>query len=272
MQAMKALLIQIYQPTAHFRIPFTYQRRHTYPIPPYSTVIGLLCNLLGIYYHDENDDEATIDDNYVKLKKCKISISGHFDQKLTEYIWFRNLNKESHKTYFGSEAIREKNGEINHIGGQVPMKIDVLENLKTNIHIFKEDETFLKTIQENIKNPINRLDVIHLGRAEDWLVFDNIEMVDIIEYDLDKDYKHFFWIPQNIYPNDGSYNETFYKSEGIFYNLPIFATIKGYNQTYDKNGERSFTFMKTKLNNGALVGLKYLYDETNDLPVFLADL
>jgi hypothetical protein len=30
--------------------------------------------------------------------------------------------------------------------------------------------------------------------------------------------------------------------------------------------------MKTKLNNGALVGLKYLYDETNDLPVFLADL
>jgi CRISPR-associated protein Cas5t len=272
MQAMKALLIQIYQPTAHFRIPFTYQRRHTYPIPPYSTVIGLLCNLLGIYYHDENDDEATIDDNYVKLKKCKISISGHFDQKLTEYIWFRNLNKESHKTYFGSETIREKNGEINHIGGQVPMKIDVLENLKTNIYIFNEDETFLKTIQENIKNPINRLDVIHLGRAEDWLVFDNIEMVDIIEYDLDKDYKHFFWIPQNIYYSDDSYNETFYKSEGIFYNLPIFATIKGYNQTYDKNGERSFTFMKTKLNNGALVGLKYLYDETNDLPVFLADL
>jgi len=71
MQAMKALLIQIYQPTAHFRIPFTYQRRHTYPIPPYSTVIGLLCNLLGIYYHDENDDEATIDDNYVKLKNVK---------------------------------------------------------------------------------------------------------------------------------------------------------------------------------------------------------
>jgi hypothetical protein len=51
-------------------------------------------------------------------------------------------------------------------------------------------------------------------------------MVDIIEYDLDKDYKHFFWIPQNIYPNDGSYNETFYKSEGIFYNLPIFALLK----------------------------------------------
>lgn len=44
-----------------------------------------------------------------------------------------------------------KNGEINHIGGQVPMKIDVLENLKTNIYIFNEDETFLKTIQENIK-------------------------------------------------------------------------------------------------------------------------
>jgi len=41
------LRLQLYQPHAHFRIPFSYQRRHTYPIPPYSTVIGFLSNLLG---------------------------------------------------------------------------------------------------------------------------------------------------------------------------------------------------------------------------------
>lgn len=42
------LRIRIYRPQAHYRVPFTYQRRHTYPIPPYSTVIGFLCNVLGI--------------------------------------------------------------------------------------------------------------------------------------------------------------------------------------------------------------------------------
>jgi len=71
---MKALLIKIYQPTAHYRMPFTYQRRHTYPIPPYSTVIGFLCNMLGIIHQDN--------EWYKKLKKCKLSISGRFEQKI----------------------------------------------------------------------------------------------------------------------------------------------------------------------------------------------
>ena len=29
-----ALRLKIYQPTAYFRLPFAYQRRHTYPLPP----------------------------------------------------------------------------------------------------------------------------------------------------------------------------------------------------------------------------------------------
>jgi len=259
---MKALLIKIYQPTAHYRMPFTYQRRHTYPIPPYSTVIGFLYNMLGIIHQDN--------EWYKKLKKCKLSISGRFEQKMTEYIWFRNLSKKSHEAYFGSTEIREKNGEINHIGGQSPMRIDVLENMHLNIHI-AGDEDFLTDLEDYLYNPVNRLDTIHLGRAEDWLVFESIRSVELEKCERDKNYNHFFWIPQSIYLID-NIKFDFNKTEGLFYNLPVFATTNGYEQTYNHNAERTFTYMRTKLNDGAVKGIEYLYDVQTAIPVFLADI
>ena len=259
---MKALLIKIYQPTAHYRMPFTYQRRHTYPIPPYSTVIGFLCNMLGIAHQDN--------EWYKKLKECKLSISGRFEQKLTEYIWFRNLRKKSHEAYFDSAEIREKNGEINHIGGQSPMRIDVLENMHLNIHI-AGDEDFLTDLEAYLYNPVSRLDTIHIGRAEDWLVFESIRFVELEKCDRDKNYNHFFWIPRSIYLTD-NIKFDFDKTEGLFYNLPVFATISGYEQTYNHNAERTFTYMRSKLNDGAVKGLEYLYDVHTAIPVFLADI
>ena len=185
---MKVLKIKIYQPTAHYRMPFTYQRRHTYPIPPYSTVIGFLCNLLGIDYQGN--------ELYEELQNCRLSVSGKFEIKLTEYIWFRNLSKASHERCFGSASIREKNGEVNHIGGQSPMRIDVLENMHLNIHLSSENEEFLHKLEKYLHNPVNRLESIHLGRAEDWLVFESIKMIDLISCSKDKNYNNFFWIPQ----------------------------------------------------------------------------
>jgi CRISPR-associated protein Cas5t len=257
---MKALLIKIYQPTAHYRMPFTYQRRHTYPIPPYSTVIGFLCNMLGIDYQGNK--------KYEQLKKCKLSVSGRFEQKLTEYIWFRNLSKGSHEKYFGSTETREKNGEINHIGGQSPMRIDVLENMHLNIHI-AGDENFLSELETNLYNPVNRLETVHLGRAEDWLVFESIQLVDLEKSDRDKNYNHFFWIPQHM---DTTEEVNFDTADGLFYNLPVFATIKDYEKTFNRHAERSFSYMRSKLNDGAIKGMEYLYDKQSDVPVFLADL
>lgn len=259
---MKALRIKIYQPTAHYRMPFTYQRRHTYPIPPYSTVIGFLCNMLGIDYQGN--------ELFEELQNCKLSVSGRFDIKLTEYIWFRNLSKASHEKCFGSASIREKNGDVNHIGGQSPMRIDVLENMNLNIHLASENEEFIQKLEEYLHNPVDRLETIHLGRAEDWLVFESIEMVDLIPSSRDKNYNHFFWIPKFTYIPE-SLKFDFDKADGLFYNLPTFVSIKDYDKTFNRHAERSFKYMRSKLNDGAITGMnEYLFD--GEVPVFLADL
>lgn len=208
-------------------------------------------------------------ERYCKLKKCKLSVSGRFEQKLTEYIWFRNLSKSSHEKYFGSIEVREKNGEINHMGGQSPMRIDVLENIHLNIHL-AGSEDFLLELEECLHNPVNRLETVHLGRAEDWLVFECVQLVELEKSNRDKDYNHFFWIPQQIEVGD-AFDFDFNKVDGLFYNLPVFATIKDYDKSLNHHGEREFTYMRSKLNDGAITGVEYLYDKQSEIPVFLAD-
>ncbi len=164
---MKLLRIQIYQPQAHYRIPYTYQRRHTYPIPPYSTVIGFLVNLLGIYNQNSNDFENGI-------KKLKISIAGKFQCKSTEMIWFRNLSKDKHSTRFGFAENRIWAGHIEHFGGQSQMFIDILNDVELVIYLYHQDDNFLQKICNEISNPQNRLEILHIGRAEDWIVFKHL--------------------------------------------------------------------------------------------------
>lgn len=90
------LKIKIYQPQAHFRIPFSYRRRHTYPVPPYSTVLGLIANVLGIR-NLPGQEEPCVNDNcnclYHKLKRINIGVCGNFETKVEEYFWLRNLEK-----------------------------------------------------------------------------------------------------------------------------------------------------------------------------------
>ncbi len=267
---MNALRIRIYQPQAHYRIPFTYQRRHTYPIPPYSTVIGFLCNVLGI------DDQSKPE--YKKLRGIKISIAGRFESKTTEYIWFRNLSKTAHVGRFGYVENRSVGGHVEHIGGQVPVLIDVLDNVRLMIHLAHEDETFLGFMKSSLENPVRRLEVLHVGRAEDWIVIEELSEV----FDLrklqprrrDANYRHFFWIPQRMLLSNGNSNGVsgFDEHDGLLYNLTTFWEVADFATTKNRHGQRQFEYLRTKLNDGLIAGQTILFDEEVQLPVFLAEL
>jgi len=260
MNELEVLRVKIYQPQAHFRIPFTYQRRHTYPIPPYSTFIGLLCNILGIR-NDKGKGEPCENSNcncdYHNLKKLKISICGRFESKTTEYIWFRNLRKNSHEERFASYKNRYVSGHIEHIGGQMPVPIDVLNDVKLWFYLYHEDKEFLEKIGENFKSPTSRIYPLHLGRAEDWIVIEDVKFTKltkkrILYGDV------FSWIPERIY-FDGNFN--FKRVSGLLYKLPTF---------YAKvDGKRNFKYENVKLNDGVIKDVEFYYDSEEEKPVFL---
>jgi CRISPR-associated protein Cas5t len=265
---MNVLRLRIYQPQAHYRIPFTYQRRHTYPIPPYSTVIGLLCNVLGI------DDQEKPE--YKKLRRIMISIAGRFECKTTEYVWFRNLSKAAHLARFGSVENRSISGHIEHIGGQSPISIDVLNEVRLTVHLAHEDRDFLECVRSSLENPTCRLEVLHLGRAEDWIVLEEIsELLGSSSLKVirkDANFGHFFWIPEKIWMPDATDGKQYYDSfEGLLYRVPSFWTVADYERTRNRHGQRIFEYMPAKLNDGLIVERTFLYDEAANLPIFLAD-
>ena len=262
---MPFLRIILYQPHAHYRIPFSSNRRLTYPIPPYSTVIGFLCNVCGI--NDQRSDE------YRYIRELKISICGRFASKTTEYIWLRNLKKESHIKYYGAELNREKNGWIGHPGGQMPAYIDILNHVELVIYLYHEAENVLKFLKDNLENPHKRLGIIHLGRAEDWVVFKDIKILEnnkIVYKDIiDGNYNYFFWIPEKIYIPLNNETQSYEEYDGVIYLINTFSKVEGYEETLNISKIRIYERTRVKLNEGKIVRNKGLKDEELNLPVFL---
>lgn len=257
----KVIRIKIHQPSAHYRIPFSYRRRFTYPIPPFSTVKGFLCNLLGIKNENSEDFQNII------RKGLSLAIYGRYESIVKEYIWLRNLSVKSHKDRFFTTDNRTCDNIPEHPGGQMPCKIDVLHNVSLIIYISHTDKAFQNILLENIKNPANRNSTINLGRSEDWLVFEEIREIQP-EDDFARKIPYFTWIPQipnKEYLADESGYEDFFKNiSGNLFRLPLFYTIT-------ENNERIFnSFAYVKLFEGGCFGRKYKFfvdRELDNLPI-----
>lgn len=260
---LKALKIKIYQPQAQFRMPFAYQRRHTYPLPPYSTVLGFIANVLGIK-NVPGQEEPCIKEScscvYHKFKKIKLAICGNFQSKTTEYTWFRNLNKEKHIERFGFEQNRYLSGHIEHIGGQSPCLVDVLIDVKLLVYVYHKDEKFLDEIIQRFKNPAGKSSTLHLGRDEDLVVIEEPKKVKLKIQEANGNYKNFFWIPEKYFNEEC--NIELQRINGLIYKLPTFYKIKEV---------RIFEYIKVKLNDGNLADISTFFDVEENIPVFFAN-
>lgn len=164
---MKALKLKLFQETACYKKPFAFKTWETYPLPPYSTVKGMLHYILKA-------------EDYIPMN---ISIQGDYESKFTDY---QNM-------YF------YKSSEITDI----PLNIHLLHNVKLIIHV-KSDETILNRIVEGIRNLDEYLS---LGRKEDIVRIDGIKLVDVSEINIDelidgKKIEYPIYIPLEQLPED----------------------------------------------------------------------
>jgi CRISPR-associated protein Cas5t len=262
-QIKKMLKIKIHQPNAHYRVPFSYQRRFTYPIPPYSTVKGLICNLMGI--KDEDDERLK------KIKELYLAIYGRYESLIKEYIWFRNLSKDSHISKFHSANNRILDNVPQHPGGQMPVTIDVLHNVSLIIYIYHPDEDFLNRIKDSFEYPSNRLSVIHLGRSEDWLVFQEIKLPVKLIKDSSMNIRYYTWIPSKEYAQEDFINEDygdfFDRLNGNTFRLPTFYKIT-------ENNQRVFDeYVTVKLyEGGSFKKHEFFIDADENIPIIFTKL
>lgn len=200
---MKSIRLKLKQNLVNYKLPTSFQLKETYPLPPYSTVIGMVHNTC----------------NYIEYKPMKISVQGKYHSKVNDLA-----TRYEFKNGMTFDATRHqiKVGEYGISRGV--SNVELLSDVELVIHIVPEDENLVEEIFNAFKTPY---EYISLGRREDLVVVDEVKIVEISEerikdenLRIDRDYR--VYVPVEIIDKkkvfvEGSVDTIQYK--GTMYNL-----------------------------------------------------
>lgn len=160
----KILFIEIFQPFAQYRNPFTFYYAQTYLLPPKSTIIGMLQNAVGDWYGDECGIE-----NWWNLK---VSVHGGFENGFWNY-----------QSLIKGEITIDKNMRL--INQNLPLYGRGLTSQRTpvyqqelfNGHLYlfiRGEVNLIEKIKEALEKPKK---VLSLGRSEDVIFIRNAKEI-----------------------------------------------------------------------------------------------
>lgn len=161
---MKAVKIKCYQPIASFRKPTSLTFKESYPLPPYSTVIGFIHRTCGF-------------DDYVDMDVSIQGISSsHVFDIANEYIFKENYSFEGkEKERARHQIYYEFNGKLCGVTKTVNM-IEEIIDLELVLHIAPKDEKYIEKIYKGIKSPKK---YPSLGRYSDLVRIDDVSIQEL---------------------------------------------------------------------------------------------
>lgn len=175
---MKALRLKLYQQTACYKKPFAFKVSETYPLPPYSTVKGMLHSAL----------EAT---SFIPMK---ISVQGNYDTLVTDYqthyFFKRDKTNEFALTADGLGVQREMSDITT-----MPIYMHLLYNVHLLVHVQAEDDV-LHELKAGINGKIKHH--LSLGRWEDLVRIDECEIVELSRCKEEPQLKYNAYIPMQF--------------------------------------------------------------------------
>lgn len=162
---MKAIKIKILQNMVNYKLPVSFQLKETYPLPPYSTVIGMIHNLC----------------NYREYVSMDISIQGKYHSKVNDLATryeFKNgmpFDEKRHQL------------KVEDFGISVGVSTtELLTEVELLIHIVPEDKNKIEEIYHALKYP---WEYPSLGRREDIAIFAEVKIVELFKEELEEDEK-----------------------------------------------------------------------------------
>ncbi|MGN9165152.1 type I-B CRISPR-associated protein Cas5b [Tissierellaceae bacterium HCP3S3_D8] len=219
---MKAIRVKLYQNMVNYRKPTSFQLKETYPLPPPSTVIGMVHNLCGFTeyyemdisiqgkYHSKVNDLYTryefsnvvVDDKQKRCKDCSV-INGSSSKKCNkcgsedlEDVWIPRGSlvkgivapgiKKYNDLYKKDIIIDEKNKKFlkgNYISiVEGPTTVELLTDVELLLHILPKDQLIVEEIEKAFLYPA---EYPSLGRREDLALIKEVKIVDVYEEELE---------------------------------------------------------------------------------------
>lgn len=153
----KAVRLKLYQNMVNYKKPTSFQLKETYPLPPYSTVIGMVHSLC----------------DYKEYKEMDVSIQGKYHSKVND-LYTRYEFKNGMK--FDSTRHQLQVGEFGVSRGI--STVELLVDVELLIHIIPRDQSLLEEIGKAFLYP---REYPSLGRREDIVTIKEVKVVDIFE-------------------------------------------------------------------------------------------
>ncbi|QAT61876.1 type I-B CRISPR-associated protein Cas5 [Acidilutibacter cellobiosedens] len=162
MITMKGIRIKLQQDMVNYKKPNSFQLKETYPLPPYSTIIGMVHELCG--FKEYND--------------MRISVVGKYNSKVNDL----------YTRYEFSNGIKYENGRHQLKAGEYGISrgistVELLVDVELIIHIIPVDQSLVEKIEKAFLFPI---EYPSLGRREDIAIINEVKVVDIIEDKIKK--------------------------------------------------------------------------------------
>ena len=154
---MKAIRLKIFQNLVNYKLPTSFQLKETYPLPPYSTVIGMVHNAC----------------EFTEYVPMKVSVQGKYHSKVNDLMTryeFKpgmNFDKSRHQLNVDGFGI-----------GRGVSTVELLSEVELLIHIVPENQELLEEICEKLTYPHEYLS---LGRREDLIVFGELPKIVEVE-------------------------------------------------------------------------------------------
>ncbi|SHK15484.1 type I-B CRISPR-associated protein Cas5b [Thermocrinis minervae] len=157
---MECLKFRLFSPCATFKTPFSLKGIETYPLPTYSTIIGLLYTAAGRRWQGE---------------KFSISVQGTYKSIFRDYIRFRKYNR------------KDKLLEV------LPIEVPKLFELECVIHIVGQRDLLVE-FERSLKNPSTYL---FLGGGEYPVMVKDVKIVSYQERAMEnQDIKLSAYVPE----------------------------------------------------------------------------
>ena len=162
---LRAIRLKLFQQMPNYRKPSSFTVKESFPLPPYSTVIGMV--------HSACD--------FKEYHPMRISIQGNHASDIadieTQYVFGENWGK-SDKESSHQHRIISKENPTGYKVIDSPKSIQFLTDVELCIHIVPENPEDLETIYNGLLNP---KEYISLGRREDIARIDEVKKVDLEE-------------------------------------------------------------------------------------------
>lgn len=195
----------------NYKVPTSFQLKETYPLPPYSTVIGMV--------------HAAC--KYTNYNAMKVSIQGKYHSKTNDLFILYEFKPETPYEDSRHQLM------INNFGiNRGIASTELLTEVELLIHIIPENQDKTEEIAECLKKPP---EFLSLGRWEDLVIIREVKIVNIKNYELEEDLKiknnYSAYIPYEMFKKETVKLTSETGSQGIKNRGTVYILNKNYTLT-----------------------------------------